>query len=252
MKTTRLALYGLLLSVFSSPAFADQQAFHWKGHLNVGQTLEVHGFRGHVTAEQAAGEAAVDAVKRGDGVAASVVEIKVEEDRTGVKISAVYPRGTDPDDVKVRVDYQVKVPKGVKFIGKTEIGNVTVERLDAPVEAYTAIGDLDLATLSYAEGRTVNGKIKAVMGKTDWSGTLSLVAVNGDILVKLPSQSDASLSAVSKTGQFETDLFPTNGITDRYGARPLPGADVNGTLGRGGRNLKIRTVNGDISLMRND
>ncbi|HTG31289.1 MAG TPA: hypothetical protein VLB76_00060 [Thermoanaerobaculia bacterium] len=253
MKKTSLALFCcVLFGVLALPAFADKQDFHWNGPLSPGQTLEVKGFRGHINAEQTDGPAVVDAVKRGDGTPASAVEIKVETSGSGVQIVAVYPKGKDPDDVKVRVDYEVKVPKGVKFIGRTEIGDVVVQRLNAPVEAYTAIGDLDIATSSYAQGRTVNGKINAVMGQTDWSGTLSFLAVNGDVTVKLPTHADVRLSAESKTGHFDTDLFPTNGIGDRYGARPLLGVDIDGTLGRGGRNLKIRTINGNIRLMRND
>jgi hypothetical protein len=253
MKKTSMALFCCgLFGVLALPAFADKQDFHWNGSLSHGQTIEVKGFRGHIDAEQTDGEAVVDAVKQGDGVPASSVEIKVEKSDSGVKIVAVYPKGKDPDDVKVRVDYKVKVPKSVKFIGRTEIGDVTTQRLDAPVEAYTAIGNLDIATSSYAQGRTVNGKIKAVMGQTDWSGTLSFVSVNGDITIKLPSRADVKLTAESKIGRFDTDLFPTDGNGGRYGARPLPGTDMSGTLGRGGRNLKVRTINGNISLLRND
>lgn len=252
-RTSMALLFGVaLFGTLAASAFADKEEFHWNGAISPGKTLEVKGFRGHVTAEQTDGQAVVDALKRGDDDPVSVVQIKVEQSGSGVKIVAVYPKGKDPDDVKVRVDYKVKVPKGVKFIGRTEIGDVTVERLDAPVEAYTAIGDLDIETSSYAQGRTVNGRIDAVMGKTDWSGTLTFLAVNGDVTVKLPVHADTKLSAESKTGRFSSDLFPADDIGGRYGARPLPGADVSGTLGRGGRSLKITTINGDIRVMRNE
>lgn len=243
-----VALFGSL----SSPAFAAKKDFHWSGAMSPGQTLEVKGFRGHVTAEQTDGQAVVDAVKKGEGDPVSAVQVTLEQTNSGVRIVAVYPKGKDADDVKVRVDYKVKVPKGVKFKGRTEIGDVTVKRLDASVEAYSAIGDLDIETSSYAQGRTVNGKIDAAIGKTDWSGTLSFSAVNGDVTIKLPSHADTKLSAESKTGRFSSDLFPTDDIGGRYGARPLPGADVSGTLGRGGRSLEVSTINGDIHLMRAD
>jgi hypothetical protein len=248
MKTTVIGC--ALAALIAGPAAADKQEFHWQGQLAKGQTLEVKGFRGHIDAVQTDAAAVVDAVKRGESI--SEVEIKVEQNGSGAKIVAVYPKGIDPDDVDIRVDFKVKVPKGVKFIGRTEIGDVTVEGLDAPVESYTAIGDLEIATSSYAQGRTVIGKINAVMGRTDWSGALSFVAVNGDITVKLPSHADTKLTADSQTGRFETDLFPTDDIGGRFGARPLPGADVSGTLGRGGRSLKLRTINGDIRVLRKD
>jgi hypothetical protein len=258
MKTTCLkaswktACLCALLAIVAVPAFADKETFHWQGKLAREQTLTVEGFRGHVKAEQTDGEAVVDAVKRSeeDNVSAKVVQIKVEPSGSGVKIVAVYPKGKDEDDVKVRVDWAVKVPKGVKFIGKTQIGDVTVDHLDAPVEAYTAIGDLDIETSSYAQGRTVNGRINAVMGRTDWTGTLTFLSVNGDVTVRLPSDASAKLTADSKAGRFITDLFPTDDIGGRYGARPLPGAEVTGTVGKGGRNLKIHTINGDIHLLR--
>jgi hypothetical protein len=245
------SLLALAIPAVAVPAFPSKEEFHWKGSLKPGQTIEVRGFRGHIDAVQTDGEALVDAVKSGTDPL-SWVKIDVDERSSGVVITAQYPRGKDEDDVKIRVDYKVKVPKGVKLIGRTEIGDVTVERLDAPVEAYTAIGDLRLETSSYAQGRTVNGQINAVMGQTNWSGTLRFVAVNGDITIKLPAHADTELSADSKAGRFETDLFPVNDIGGRYGARPLPGADVSGTLGRGGRSLKVQTINGDIRLLRRD
>jgi hypothetical protein len=240
-----------LVPALAVPAFAGKEQFHWKGPLKAGQTIEVRGFRGRIEAVPTDGEAMVDAVKSGTDPLDSV-NIKVNESSSGVRVVAEYPRRKDLDEIKVQVDYKVKVPRGVKFIGRTEIGDVTTERLDAPVEAYTAVGDLQIETSSYAQGRTVNGRINAVMGRTDWSGTLSFLAVNGDITIKLPSHADTTLSAGSKTGRFETDLFPVNDIGSRYGARPLPGADVSGNLGRGGRNLKIQTINGDIRLLRHD
>ena len=247
----KMFLYSALCLLLAAPALAEREDFHWTGKLKPGQTLEVRGFRGHIEAVQTDGEAVVDAVKSGTDPL-SWVKIKTDERGSGTSIIAEYPRRKDSDDVHIRVDYKVKVPRGVKLIARTEIGNVVVEHLDAPVEAYSAIGDLELDTASYAQGRTVNGRISAVLGRTDWSGTLRFEAVNGDITVKLPSHADTKLSAGSKIGRFETDLFPVDDIGSRYGARPLPGADISGTLGRGGRSLKLYTINGDIRVLRHD
>lgn len=247
-----LACFSLALAGLAAPALADREEFHWTGSLEAGQTISVAGFRGNIRARQTDGPAVVNAIKQGTGDPARLVDIQVEEGSSGVKIVAVYPKGRDEDDIEVRVDWQIEVPKGVKLVARTEIGDVTVRKLDAPVEASSAIGDLDLSTSSYAWGKTVNGSIKVEMGKTSWSGSLSLETVNGPILVKLPVHSDTRVSATSKTGRFETDLFPTDTIGSRYGAPPLPGANVSGTLGRGGRSLKISTINGGIRLLRND
>jgi DUF4097 and DUF4098 domain-containing protein YvlB len=89
----------------------------------------------------------------------------------------------------------------------------------------------------------VNGSITAAMGRADWSGPLELKTVNGTITVELPASTSARVEASTVNGGIETD-FPLT-VTGRLGPR-----HVSGTIGSGGRDLTLETVNGGIHIRR--
>jgi DUF4097 and DUF4098 domain-containing protein YvlB len=67
--------------------------------------------------------------------------------------------------------------------------------------------------------------------------------VNGSINIELPDGVNAEVTARTVNGDLETD-FPLT-IQGRWGPRKL-----TGTIGDGGRDLSLETVNGSIRLRR--
>jgi DUF4097 and DUF4098 domain-containing protein YvlB len=95
----------------------------------------------------------------------------------------------------------------------------------------------------HVEARTVNGSIRASMGRADWSSETEFTTVNGGITLTLPANLSAEVSAETVNGDLETD-FPLT-VTGKFGPRHM-----RGTIGNGGRYLKLSTVNGSIHLIK--
>lgn len=143
----------------------------------------------------------------------------------------------------VTVAWTVKVPRGVLFTGRTVNGHVNAAGMTAETEARTVNGSITLSTTSWASASTVNGSISARMGSTDWSGETEFSTVNGGITVDLPAGASFQVDASTVNGSMSTD-FPLT-VKGRWGPKHM-----TGTVGQGGRNLSLNTVNGSLELRR--
>jgi hypothetical protein len=156
-----------------------QEETRWHGWVPGGQVVEVNNIRGNIRAEPASGdEIEVIAIKRGFSDPTQV-SIEVVEHKGGVTICAVYP-DADPGrpfdcrpsrgggfrlastsdsmtrirwdnggggDVMVndlRVDFVVRLPKRLRFIGRTVDGDVSAHMLEQDVEAHSVLGDVNV------------------------------------------------------------------------------------------------------------
>ena len=230
--------------------------FHWTGRLAPGQLIEIKGVNGSIRAESTSSkDVEVIAEKTGYRYDPADVRIQVVDNGNGTTICAIYPSSngrsnecksglcghlsTDNSDVKV--EFTVRVPTGVRFTGRTVNGSVQAIRLNADVEAHTVNGKIVVSTSGAALADTVNGSIHASMGNGSWARSRRFATVNGSIEVELPSNASADLDASTVHGRIVTD-FP---LTVRG---EFVGRSIHGTLGSGGRGLKITTVNGNITL----
>jgi hypothetical protein len=154
-----------------------QEETRWHGWLPGGQVVEVNNIHGNVRAEPANGdEIEVIAIKRGSSDPA-LVGIEVVEHKGGITICAVYPNADPghPFDCRpshgggfrvastsdstarirwdnggggdvllndLRVDFVVRLPKRLRFIGRTVDGDVSAYMLEQDVEAHSVLGDV--------------------------------------------------------------------------------------------------------------
>jgi hypothetical protein len=257
MKATRSLPVGLLLAAL--PSLVQAQDFTWHGRIAPGRTLEIRGIHGEIDASGGAGEAEVRAVKSARRSDPESVEIKVIEHAEGVTICAVYPTPRDsakPNECRpggggrmntrdndVQVKFAVRVPAGVKLSANTVNGGINIRGLDADAQAHTVNGSIRLDTEGRAEAQTVNGSIDARMGRADWDGRNEFKTVNGAIHLELPADLSTEVRAQTVNGSIETD-FPLT-VQGRFSRRSL-----TGTIGGGGRQLELETVNGGIRLGR--
>ena len=156
------------------------------------------------------------------------VAIRVFEDSGRVLICAIYPRSRWQDDDRhgpardacelarrhqtvraendTRVDYLVKVPAGVRFIGETVTDDVTVTGLRGPAEGYSIAGNVTMRDIRGAvvDAASISGDLSflQVDAPRVYAGTLSgdirfdgaihrrgayeLLSWNGAIAVSLP------------------------------------------------------------------
>jgi len=238
---------------------ARAEDFRWSGALGPGKILEIKGVNGGIEAGAASGsEAEVVARKSGHHSDPADVEIKVVEHGGGVTICAVYPSPSDerPNECRpgsggrmstrdndVKVQFTVRVPEGVRFVGRTVNGSVEAAGLTADAEVYSVNGGVSVTSSGLARAETVNGTITAAMGRADWTGPLAFKTVNGSITVELPASTGARVEARTVNGGIDSD-FPLT-VIGRFGPRR-----VTGTIGGGGRDLTLETVNGGIHIRR--
>ena len=137
----------------------------------------------------------------------------------------------------------VRVPTGVGFVGRTVNGEISGSSLRGDSEAYTVNGSVSLTTTGRALASTVNGSVNVTMGKADWPSGASFKTVNGGITLTLPIAFAAQLRAEMLHGTLTSD-FPVS-VTSSDGPTRL-----RGTIGSGGRELNLSTVNGSIRLLK--
>ena len=252
---------GAITVMTITAAGLQAQDFDWNGRIQNGLAIEVEGVMGDIRAVAARGNevevtAEIREHRRGN---AEDIRIEVIEHNGGVTICAIYPtprrarhdNECRPDgrtrnstnNIDVEVNFTVRVPAGVSFIGRTVNGDVDVRSLSSNVEAHTVNGGIDIATTGYAEATTVNGSIDAVIGSAEWNGMLEFETVNGSITVELPDGVGADVTARTVNGAIETD-FPLT-VQGRFSHRRL-----SGSIGGGGDRISLETVNGSIRLLR--
>ncbi len=238
-------------------AATGQSEFHWKGKVAPGKAIEIKGVNGDVRAVAGSGDVEVTAVKHARKSDPDEVKIDVVQHEDGVTICAVYPSDgrrentcdagdgghMNVHDNDVTVDFTVRVPAGVRFVGKTVNGEVAAADLSGDVEANTVNGSIRISTSGSAEAQTVNGSIEASFGRATWSDALEFRTVNGAITLNLPTGLSTEVRASTVNGDIQTD-FPLM-VTGRLGPRTL-----RGTIGSGGRRLALETVNGSIRLRK--
>jgi Toastrack DUF4097 len=234
--------------------------FHWQGNLKAGQTLEVINTNGEIGASKASGDAGrVEGMRKGSDSDRELF-IEVVEYADGVTICAVYAKDKAPGRChrggvssesnnwkwgghRGKISFDVQVPRGVRFHAMTTNGAVHCVRLDSVVQAETTNGDVEVSTSEWASARTTNGGVRVSMGNAKWSGELEETTTNGSVDVTLPGSAEFKVDAATTNGGINTD-FPIS-VQGRFSSKQL-----SGTVGGGGRELKVATTNGGIELKK--
>jgi hypothetical protein len=235
--------------------------FRWQGHLKAGQTLEVINQNGQIEATSATGdEARTAGTWRGDAERDLFVEVVEYPD--GVTICAVHAKDKAPGHChrggvsseseswswswhgnRGKINFDVQVPRGVNFHALTTNGSVVGRNLASVVEATTTNGNVEVSTSEWASATTTNGGIRVSMGGAKWTGELKVRTTNGSVEVTMPASAEFRVEAATTNGGIQTD-FPVT-VQGSFSSREL-----SGTVGGGGRELKVATTNGRIRLMK--
>lgn len=151
-------------------------------------------------------------------------------------------RGRRNNDTSV--DFEVRVPRGVKVGVWSVNGGVNVDGATNEVRAGTVNGSIDaVSTGGPVQASTVNGSIHATMGRLDGTEDLDFRTVNGTVVAEFTGDIDADIELRTVNGRFQTDWPVT--ITGRIDPRHL-----RARLGNGGRRISLATVNGNVELRK--
>lgn len=235
---------------------SSSDTFKWTGTVAQGQSIEIKGINGDLVAEPSNGnEVQVVATKKARRSDVNSVELKVVQHAGGVTICALYPNEDgepntcEPGEGKgrnstrnndVRVDFTVKVPYRVGFVGRTINGEISANSLSGNVITRTINGSIKISTAGYADASTINGEILARLGDAVWTSDLSFSTLNGGITLDLPAHTSAEVDAKTMNGSINSE-FPLASST-------LNRKHIKGKIGSGGRSLILKTLNGSINL----
>lgn len=250
-----------VLALLAAFAWAPQDDFRWRGPVAAGDWIEIKGVNGGIRAEAADGnEVEVTAVKR-RGREGRPEDVRIERvaHDGGVTICAIYPssRRSRPnrctagdewnssvDDNDTRVEFVVRVPRGVHFLGATVNGAVEARSMPADATVSTVNGAVSVSAAGVVQASTVNGDVDVSTGRADAGRNLNFSTVNGDITLEVPAGFRARVDAELLNGRIRSD-FPLSMSRGEY-----VGRSAEGEIGGGGRELRLRTVNGDIEIRR--
>ena len=259
LRTTLLAT--LLAAIpLAAPLHAQGSSdFSWEGRIPRGRWLYVRNLNGAIRVDHASGDkAAVTAekkVRRGSGDDVRIEVKKLAND--DVLICAIWNENTtcDEDGYRTRgndgwnrrnevsVEFTVHLPDGVKLVSSSINGGIQIDGATSEVDASTVNGSITAySTGGPVRATTVNGGIEVRM-RDIGTEDLDFETVNGSIDIELPADLNAELDMRTVNGRVTSD-FPLT-ITGRINPR-----HIRATIGKGGRRLKVSTVNGSVEIRK--
>jgi DUF4097 and DUF4098 domain-containing protein YvlB len=262
MNSTHLGRLALLAAC-ATPIFAQpnvnagrQADIHLEKTLAAGSTVSVHNISGDVRVVAGNGsKVEINGYKHGNRRYYDDATIEVVESPDGISICAMFKdadmectarglRVHDSDhDHDLDIDIEVTLPKSMVVSANSVSGDVSVIGAEGFVKGGSVSGDVVMQHLrasSVAAG-SVSGDIDVTIDAFTGAGDLSFKSVSGDVTVMLPAGTDADVTMRSVSGDLDTDFPLTlNGRMDRHA--------LEARIGKGGRQLEVATVSGDVRL----
>lgn len=266
----------------------NDSTFVWSARLGDGALLTIKNIVGGITVTEARGdEVEVRAQKqvrgRGDP---SDIGFDVQQSSSGATICTVYrgesacDEGSNFSNTRFSVRYIVAMPRGLRLRASTGNGELSVERAGSEVELHTGNGGIRIGE---TEGSVVaatgngdlevdgaRGPVRANTGNghiyvATAAGPVSANTGNGDIDVRMRSLSDrgdmefrsgAGAVRVTLPSDFNGDVDASTGngeLRTDFAIRLVGRLDpqhMRGTIGNGGRMLRLSTGNGRLEIRK--
>jgi hypothetical protein len=284
----------LWVTALAMPAVAAAQErdrdFTFRERVPAGAWLRVHTLHGDVRVTEGSGDR-VEVIGRKNGEDAAELRISTLRSGDDVTICAIWEGGQcDAEGIhssrkwshhgEASVDFEVRLPRGVKIralSGNGEVmvsgataevhassgnGTVSVASSGGPVSASSGNGDVDVSeaggevTARSGNGDvrvttsngpvsayTGNGSIDARMSSLGGTADMSFRTGNGDITLLLPANFEGEIDARLPNGRLESD-FPLR-VEGRLDPRRL-----RATIGRGGRRITIMSGSGGAEIRK--
>lgn len=188
-------------------------------------------------------EVKVDAVKVGRTQRAlEDARIVVDARADAVEIRTQYPEHSHN---AASVEYTLSVPRHAALEGVGTVnGPVEIDGVAGAIRASSVNGNVGVRRgEGDADLHTTNGRVEASFARL--GRTVSAKTVNGGIVLTLPGDASARLTAKTVHGGIHSDFaLPVRRIG--FG----PGSDVVTVIGGGASDIRLSTVNGAIDLRR--
>jgi hypothetical protein len=142
------------------------------------------------------------------------------------------------------VSFEVMAPAQHGLTLRTTNGGISVKDVQSRIELQTTNGGITLANVNgEVLGHTTNGGVQIELSGDTWLGQgLDVQTQNGGVRLAVPEGYSAHLEAATRNGGVRCD-FPVT-------VQGTVGKDLSADLGHGGAPLKVRTVNGGVTIVR--
>lgn len=197
--------------------------------------ISVHGWNRHEIQLQAKVTASADTVEQARALAG---QVRVLTD--GGRLRAEGPRPQDGSGWSV--SYDVMVPSQWNLDLATRNGGVSIAGVQGQIAFSTTNGGVRLSDVNGdVKGSTVNGGVRVELTGAGWDGEgLDVETKNGGVKLSVPDGYSAHLETGTHNGGLRVD-FP---VTVQGDVR----REINTDLGNGGAPIRLRTVNGGVTV----
>lgn len=260
MKRIAVIVLALLLA---APAFA--------GKTKVERTVPVD-HDGEVSIELIAGTVRVTTWERSEVRISGTIddefeELEVDADDGDVQIEVGLIEDEDGDvNLKSAAELDIVVPVQVELSIETVSGELSVDGVGGRLEIENVSGGVDLSgPLEDVEVECISGQVDVVVdgalrsgdfetvaGNIDFRGRLtddarlSLESINGNITLRLPSDTLAHFNVETFSGDIENEFGPEATKTSDF----LPSKELSFSTGSGGARVEVAAFNGTVKLIK--
>ena len=264
MKTTPLRFLALVVGALLSVAGAAQaQDFQQTYQLGQDGVVNIRSVSGNVRVTGYDGEVIViTATKQGRD--REMVSIEDNSTSNRVEVRDRYPERCN---CNASVHFEVKVPRRITYrfdslssvSGSVDVadvsgelrvkavsGNVRVKGATGNVNAVSVSGNVEVGEVAgVVSAKSTSGNVEVAIVSLNNNGGMEFASVSGDVTVRVPENLDADLDMSSLSGDLRSD-FPIQIEKKEYG----PGRSARGKLGSGQHRVKMSSVSGNLSLLR--
>ena len=127
-------------------------------------------------------------------------------------------------------------------------GDVDVQNLSGEIEAGSVSGDLAIVDGAFDRAmlNTTNGDL-VFRGELRDGGRMEMETINGEVDIEFSGEVSAKFDISTFNGRIRNCFGPKPERTSKY----TPGRDLRFTQGEGDARIRIKTLNGGITLRKN-
>jgi len=192
------------------------------------------------------------------------VEIVDRSAGNRIDVDVRYPENCNCD---ASVNYRLRVPHDVKYnfelirsiSGNVYLSDVTgsvkaesisglvqLQSIAGVVSASSTSGDVNVQNVSgMVSASSTSGNVDVYLKQIEGPGDMEFRSISGSVHVRVPPDLDANVTMSTLSGRLTTD-FDIEVLQRRY----APGYSARGRLGAGTHNIRITSVSGRVSLVK--
>lgn len=195
---------------------------------------------GDVAAESASGDISLE------GVTGNIQATTASGDLKAIRLT-----GQNVKVLSQSGDISVREATAANVTVETVSGNAEVEKISGRTLRIRSVsGDAQATDVAFEEGitlETVSGSVTLSPRGPVSSGTIGLTAISGDVEIKLPTETNASVEIATKNGEAQAKFKGADGkeISVNYSGMTARSHAIGTGIGA---RITLSSVSGDISL----